>query len=114
MTVNDIIAFIEKAMESNKSIYIHENNFVNQISVYKGRDLTGYNPWIQLSLYRDDNSLKIISDNGFSTINSVSNKDRLKFLTIMETIKDYCEHKVEEDLNNFFEEDNNIINNKED
>ena len=104
ITLNDVINFIQKAIDKNLEITVNRN----YISIYKSRF---YKDCFEISF--DDNEEKIIlyidcffNDNGYKIILE-NNEDILKWKLFIENIKHYYHNCIENKFYNFFKEDDN-------
>ena len=116
VTMNDIVAFVEKAMRNNLNIEAYETQYNdgsqdNDIVIHLENDYFRFNLYTYgktqyLTIYKDLNSFKIPN---------ISELDIANFRLLVLKAKEYSENKVLESFNNFFSnEEKNIINDLDD
>lgn len=109
----DIIAFINKAMDTDCKISIYLSESINN-NLYIYREISKDEVKTRnISWNEKDSKLYINLTGGMVTNNSdyvieISNKkDILKWKTLIEDVIEYCHYKLELELNNFFNKEDN-------
>jgi len=108
VTMNDIIAFVEKAMECNFNVKVWGE--CGEIDVVqKNPD----NPDKRIEIRSEDNSFKAISINtyGFNhyIINNLTELEIASFKLLFAKAKEYSTNKTLEYFNNFFKEEDSKL-----
>lgn len=91
--MNDIIAFVNKAIKNNMYIDTDEECSITIINNDK-----------LINFLLEEDYMLIKTDNGSISF-YVDNKEDLQFKLLIENCIEYCEKKGFEDFNNFFKED---------
>lgn len=105
VTMNDVIAFVEKAIDKRIYIYTCEY-FGSEIDItirHKVKD----DSYMEFLLY-SENTLAVISLNGRFEIKNLTEKEVLEFKILAEKCKEYKKVRGLEDFNTFFKEDNKL------
>ena len=114
VTMNDIVAFVEKAMEHNLNMYVSGS----YIKIF-GRDDKNLEIWC---FSEDTNRSIIIEQAGLNSyaINNLSDLEYSTYEYLCARVKEYSRNKTLEYFNNFFKEeesklkDINDLDDKED
>lgn len=111
ITMNDVIAFIKKAMDLDFGMNYLSSLFSDSFELTIFKELEDKTLRQYISWKYDDDKLLINLNGGFITSNLidytievVDKKDILKWKFLIEEIKDYCVNKLENNFKNFFNE----------
>lgn len=97
ITMNDIIAFVRKAMENK--LYVS--------TYYEGLHISTEGKDINISVDINKTTLRIDTDSGRFFIKNLTEKELLQYNLLIEDGKSYMEQRGLEDFANFFKEENN-------
>lgn len=97
ITMNDVIAFVKKAMQNNLK--------VRNCLFYNGLEIMDTNLENKIYIELVFDSLRITTKSGEFYINDLTEKDILQFKLIYEEVKSYQENSGIRDFKQFFKED---------
>lgn len=95
ITMNDVIAFVKKAIQNDLKVDI----FINNISI------SDANTGNEVSIDLNGDELNIETKSGFFTIENLSNKEILQYTVLCEDVRSYQENKGIREFKLFFKED---------
>ena len=111
ITVEDVIAFIKKAMKENLKI---EFFFCGLgIEITEGNNTIKINPVLSFTPNKYE-CIYIQGKNGSVKVPIQNETDILKYKIVYNEVKEYIENKGVEDFYNFFNEDNSKLKNADD
>ena len=111
ITVEDVIAFIKKAMKEN--LKIEFLFFGLGIEITEGNNTIKINPVLSFTPDKYE-CIYIQGNNGSVKVPIQNETDILKYKIVYNEIKEYIENKGVEDFYNFFNEDNSKLKNADD
>lgn len=95
-TMNDVIAFVKKAMNLNLDIVLHSDNHIIKIN----------NNDFCIFFYTSIGKLNINSQFGENISIEISEKEELQFNLLVEELREYLQERTIRDFDHFFDEYN--------
>lgn len=99
VTMNDIIAFVEKAMKQN--LYVH--------NYFEGTFVEKNNNKITISKSINDKDILITTNSGRFHVKNLTEKEILQYNLLRENVKLYMEDRGIEEFENFFKDEENKV-----